>query len=230
MALLQKTTACGPMWYRDLGKAEDNWDLRIIDEVITGDCYGLAKSAPISFALDVGGHIGSFAIALKHYHPGAKVTSFEPFFDNFEILERNTAPLDSVQAENIAIVGGPEQEVGFQPPGVCSRPDLNTGDGRLMPNSAFKVRARRLSEFMVGVPVVDILKLDCEGAEVQILESLAKTGELARVKRIVGEWHFDNTYEKLAAILSKTHAFDWSRIIVQGVALNIGMFEANLKS
>jgi FkbM family methyltransferase len=228
MALLQKKTVCGPMWYRDL--AGENWDLKIIDEVITGDCYGLAKSPPISFALDVGGHIGSFAVALKHHHPGAKVISFEPFFDNYEILERNTASLEGAQAENIAIVGGPEHEIGFQPPGVCSRPDLNTGDGRLMPSSSFKVRARRLSEFMVGVPSVDILKLDCEGAEIQILEALAKVGDLPRVKRIVGEWHFDNAYEKLEAILWKTHTFEWSRLVVNGVGLNIGMFESKLRS
>ena len=60
----------------------------------------------------------------------------------------------------------------------------------------------------------DLLKLDCEGAEISILRALAEAGLLAQVHRIVGEWHTAEPSEsarqavrrELETILGRTHA------------------------
>jgi uncharacterized protein YidB (DUF937 family) len=52
---------------------------------------------------------------------------------------------------------------------------------------------------------VDLLKLDCEGAEGEILEALRDAGCLERVRWIRGEWHFPANAERVAAALAATH-------------------------
>jgi hypothetical protein len=54
----------------------------------------------------------------------------------------------------------------------------------------------------------DLLKLDCEGMEVPILQRLAEAGLLAGVRLIVGEWH---------ALDGRAHAGEGARAQLQGV-------------
>jgi hypothetical protein len=51
---------------------------------------------------------------------------------------------------------------------------------------AIDVPARPLEQFVRG-EAVDLLKVDCEGAEIEAIESL--TAGLARVRRVVAEYH-----------------------------------------
>jgi FkbM family methyltransferase len=62
---------------------------------------------------------------------------------------------------------------------------------------------QRLVEF--GVSEVDLMKLDCEGAEYTILESLSENGHLSQVGWIRGEWHGRRHKQRLAEALAETH-------------------------
>jgi hypothetical protein len=64
---------------------------------------------------------------------------------------------------------------------------------------------QRLIEF--GLTEVDLLKLDCEGAECMILESLAENGRLTQVGWIRGEWHGRRNKQRLAKALAETHVY-----------------------
>lgn len=53
--------------------------------------------------------------------------------------------------------------------------------------SELQVSGKRLDE-VIGGEIVDLLKIDCEGAELDVLHSLGRRG-LERVARIVLEYH-----------------------------------------
>jgi hypothetical protein len=59
----------------------------------------------------------------------------------------------------------------------------------------------------LGIEEIDLLKLDCEGAEYVTLESLAAAGHLDRVGWIRGEWHGRRHRQRIADSLAATHVF-----------------------
>lgn len=54
---------------------------------------------------------------------------------------------------------------------------------------AAKVRCVDLARVITSLPEPVILKLDCEGAEYELLEHLIQTGAINAVERVVVEWH-----------------------------------------
>ena len=66
---------------------------------------------------------------------------------------------------------------------------------------------------------VELLKIDCEGCEWQFLRSKA----IARVDRIVGEYHDALSFADLEAVLSPTH------VLTQWTEGPVGLFGAVLR-
>jgi Methyltransferase FkbM domain len=79
----------------------------------------------------------------------------------------------------------------------------------------------------------DLLKLDCEGAELPILAALAGSGLLSRIRCLVGQWHVlpehgqapENVMHNLRSILAAAHQVEISR----RAGLGLGYFRAMLK-
>ena len=74
-----------------------------------------------------------------------------------------------------------------------------------------------------GVSEVDLLKLDCEGAEYVIIPELSALDLMAQVGWIRGEWHSRKDNKLLEAFLSETHAFN----IDLNLPHEVGMFIAH---
>jgi hypothetical protein len=75
----------------------------------------------------------------------------------------------------------------------------------------------------VGIDEVDLLKLDCEGAEYLIISELAALGLMDRIGWIRGEWHSRKDNLLLANFLSQTHVFN----IDPNYPHSVGMFVAH---
>ena len=80
---------------------------------------------------------------------------------------------------------------------------------------------KQISEW--GVSEVDLLKLDCEGAEYVIIPELSALDLMAQVGWIRGEWHSRKDNKLLEAFLSETHAFN----IDLNLPHEVGMFIAH---
>jgi|TARA_R110000824_G_scaffold135413_1_gene298707 FkbM family methyltransferase len=133
--------------------------------------------------LDVGGNIGAYC---KYaWNQGArKIWSFEPEPSNFELLTENTRDTD-IQNFNEALVSNPsEQTIDFFVPknrknmGGCS---LEIKGGR----DTIQVKTRKFSDVLEEVKPT-IIKMDCEGAEYDLL---LNTPLPESVKRICIELH-----------------------------------------
>jgi FkbM family methyltransferase len=140
--------------------------------------------------IDVGAGLGDFTLFAARVE-NTRVLAFEPFPESFTLLKENVA---LNQAKNIDIfpeaVGSVEGTLlldlaGGEPLQFQSRNSPIT-----QPDSQIAVRARALSEAILQTKqgTCDLLKLDCEGAEYDILmKSSPET--LAKIQRIVLEYH-----------------------------------------
>lgn len=171
--------------------------------------------------LDIGAGIGDFSIYAAFGRPETKVYAFEPYPGSFlllnENLERNV--IENVFPFQQAIWGKVgelilDQSVG-EPLQFSSR-EVVVEPGK---TRQIKVHAVTLADVLAQHTLdrVDLLKLDCEGAEYEILMN-AQEETLAKVQRIVMEYHnvdVDHTHVQLIRFLESVgYTVSWEQNIV----------------
>lgn len=182
-------------------------DFLIIREVLVwGDYEPPGFEIDRDFTVvDIGAQIGVFTVMAGRKAISGRVLSFEPHPDNFSLLQSNVSAneLHQVKTYNRA-VASTEGPLKFY---VSS---FNTGGHSIVASGGSQVElivdAVRLEDILKGENIshIDYLKMDCEGAEVQILRSLA-SDTLRRISRIVMEIHdpVDATADGLTGWLQK---------------------------
>jgi len=141
--------------------------------------------------MDVGAGVGDYTLFAAQAGRNVQVFAFEPFPGSFELLQENIQlnKTSNVQtfAEAVDAVSGKAllDLSGGEPLQFQSRLEQN-GSGR----KSLQVRVSSLAEILprLGLEAVDLLKLDCEGAEYSILMK-SPPALLNQVKRIVMEYH-----------------------------------------
>lgn len=153
--------------------------------------------------LDIGSNIGASILFFREKFPKAKIYGFEPHPETFRILEKNVARLSGVEAFNYAL-GAANADVAVPFDGAdFSRFTLATdpgGDwsGPLSP-TACQVRHAGEAIESLGLTKVDLIKIDCEGAEYEVLTALPAE-VLRQCKWIVGELHNETAFPLLALL------------------------------
>ncbi len=144
-----------------------------------------AKAAPT--ILDVGSHIGAFAVCASPYVKNGTIYAFEPFFGNYEFLEKNIElnKLRNVIPMNMAVASDNNGRTLYLA-------KMNTSAHSLTKKSDnfVKVSSISLEQFFreKNIENCDFLKMDCEGAEYDIL--ISASGEtLKKIKQISMEYH-----------------------------------------
>jgi len=189
-------------------------DIRIIDEVITNDAYkAIGQIEPGDVVIDVGAHIGSFAIYAASL--GAKVIAFEPATVNFDLLLRNIElnGYDKDHQDEPHLRGAgrfPRYSIKTQKAGIMAfggEQTLYIRQGNFGGCSFYAKGI--LSEAVETIPLgwifddletprCDFLKIDCEGAEYDIWEGFPY---FDRVKRIALEYHRDPVRQEIMQLL-----------------------------
>jgi len=135
------------------------------------DCVPIPKD---SIVVDVGAHIGAFSImAAGKAH---RVLSFEPEPNNFQMLKKNKElnHLENISIFEMAVSGS----CGYQEITVYS--EGSTGSHSLYQGSAKGAGKKRVQTISLeeiirkeALTRIDFLKLDCEGAEHDILKNIS---------------------------------------------------------
>jgi FkbM family methyltransferase len=171
-------------------------DPRFIEEVYNLKEYSFADNDKTdNVVIDLGSNIGTYSM---YIYPRAKVIyAIEPS-PEFDLLERNVEEnkLDRIKAFKMAISGDNGTAMMCKNAGTGS---WKLGNADNMPTT--KVVTRTLFTFMDehGINHVDMLKIDAEGAEIEIFSSPDFVKVRDRIDLIFGEYHGNS--EKLKGIL-----------------------------
>lgn len=167
------------------------WDPQMMYQVMVREDYtshGFSLQEG-DIVIDIGANIGSFAVFAGK--KASTVISFEPAASAFELLSQNVAlnGLNNVQAVRAA-VGGKDGEIILY---KGSDDAINTihkdsANGGKHGQEAVPCITLDTVFARFGITRCDFLKLDCEGAEYDILYS-ASDSTLQRISRISMEYH-----------------------------------------
>jgi FkbM family methyltransferase len=189
--------------------------------------------------LDVGAHIGTFTLkAARQVGPDGKVIAFEPNPETAALLRDNLSAnhLDNVAVEGIACADKDQELTLYAAPinntGASSLSQANAeyGDGAAL--RPFHVRGRPIDDVVgeLNLSRVDAIKIDAEGAELQVIRGAMETLKRFHPK-IVLEMvpaqlaNFHTTPEEVTALIRSTGytmgapvnpgATDWEWTIAQ---------------
>lgn len=165
----------------------DFMTLYIYKEIFVDRCYDLTLDHSAPVVVDIGANSGLFALRLKQLYPSAKISCYEPFPPNFLQLE-NTIAVNRLD-EVIPL----QKAVGARP----GRAKLFIHKRNIGGHSFYATEALNTDHVEVEVvdlrsilgelqQAVDLLKLDCEGAEFDILMNLAAS-DARQIRRIIVE-------------------------------------------
>ena len=138
--------------------------------------------------VDVGGHIGCFALKASRTAPNGKVYVFEPSPENFPLLQENIQfnSASNITPFNLALLGHP----GTRQIALCPNKVSNSIVFDYPTAQRVDVQGISLSDFIRqhNIQQIDFMKLDCEGAEYEIFFECPDE-VLSRIKKISAEVH-----------------------------------------
>ena len=166
-------------------------------EIFARQCYLFHARTARPFILDCGANIGMAVLYFKWLYPDAEVWAFEPEPRAFLALQQNVARnhLADVRVHDIALWDA-DGELNLFVPGIDAGSFAASVSPARRGGTALNVRCARLSSFIERE--VDFLKLDVEGAELQVITDLAESGKLALIHQMVIEYHHNIPTETAA--------------------------------
>jgi FkbM family methyltransferase len=161
---------------------------REISHLYIDDPYGLkVLPSEIHTVLDIGGNIGFFSMLARHYFPLAIIHCYEPNPALFPILTANTRDLGIVvHPAGVAATNG-TAKMNFNGTTLVGSLSLHPSESGEITVTAMRDAMDRLGG------TVDLVKMDCEGAEWDILEDAES---LRRIKHLAMEYHLQHGSDK----------------------------------
>jgi FkbM family methyltransferase len=154
--------------------------------------------------VDIGSNIGASVLYFQNRFPNARIIGFEPHPDTFAILQQNIANLPSVTVFNCGLgaantrVTVPGESINYGAFSTVGRP---RGQKE---REIVECEIRRLDDVLreLRIDKVDVIKIDCEGAEADVFAGLSPA-ILENCQWIVGELHDTSAFALLARLASQ---------------------------
>lgn len=159
-------------------------DRRIFRTVVIDNEYRLPQRfSADDVILDVGAHVGCFALACLRRGAG-RVVCCEPDGDNFRLLEQNLAPFARrVSLRQVAVW---RNDVPVSQLSMLDPPDARNTGAACVGGAGRFAAAFAFDDLVREIGRARLVKLDCEGAEWPILLT---SSALDRIDSIRGEYH-----------------------------------------
>ena len=166
---------------KELALPDDAGTAIAFKDIFLSDVYGLENLLqPPKTIVDIGAHAGLFSLAARLYFPGAIIHAYEPNPALWSNLDRQSEIGQfTVFHEAVAFSQG---KAVLEFPG-------DTVFTRCVPSQSGEIKVTAISEVVRRIAnsgIVDLLKLDCEGAEWEILKDVEA---MKRVANLTMEYH-----------------------------------------
>jgi FkbM family methyltransferase len=117
------------------------------------------------YIIDIGANVGGFAVWAHEFFKNPKIDCYEPIKANYDLLRQNIEGTD-IAIRNIAIGKEDGKRMMYYGLNNCGESSLFQGERQLVEGEMVKVMSSQ------HLPRCDIMKIDTEGAEIEILENL----------------------------------------------------------
>lgn len=177
-------------------------------EIFVQQSYKIELSSLRPRIVDVGSNIGLSVLFFKWMYPNAEITAFEPAPDSYDFLQKNIMVngLENVFTHNYAVHDFDGVTAFYKSRNrlaSVSNSLVDSGDTNTVKT---EVECRRLSHFLDER--VDLLKIDAEGAELNIWSELEKERKLNMISNAIIEYHHgipgrEDKFSQFLAILER---------------------------
>jgi len=186
----------------------------LFHEVFVSNEYYFQSAPKQPVIIDCGANIGMSVLYFKKLYPQSKIIAFEANPSAFKLLESNISDnkLLDIELHNTALYDK-ETNISFfagdrQGSLVASIQKERGGQGEM------KVRAEKLSSYLKNLDSVDLVKMDVEGAELNIVDDLIESQVINKPKEYIIEYHHNMGEHRdgLASFLQKfeSHGFHYN--------------------
>ncbi len=176
--------------------------------------------------IDVGAHIGLFALFSSQFCKNGKIYCFEPVKENFDLLESNLElnNIRNVVAINAAISTNNGIVTMYLDEDESGHSMYGTGIKQI------QVKSFSLQDVFDSnkLKKCDFLKIDCEGEEYKIIDSLP-TPYFDKINKMCIEYHFADTKPHLLQEMIKRLRLSSYMIDTRDILPSIGFLYAKKK-
>lgn len=190
-------------------------DVRVFEQIFIRNEYKFDVNRDPEFIIDAGANIGLASVYFANQFPNARIVAIEPEEENFEILVKNVSPYPNVQpvfgalwseGAMVEVVDHGLGNWGF----MIETPSESQTSSR---SGNQKVQALTINMILerYGVPTISILKVDIEGAELEVFRK--SSSWIDRVDSLIIELHEHMKPGCNRSFYSATSGFDieWSQ-------------------
>lgn len=156
--------------------------------------------------VDIGANVGLFALYMKHTRRDSDIHCFEPVSQTQVLLQKNTAHHPCVTIYPFALSN-------YSGTSMINIHSANSGENSLKfdpmragQSEKIEVVDAAAAMNQIGLTYIDIMKIDTEGCEVEILESMQPY--LPYVGIVMAEYHNENDRRRIDDLLQSHVLFD----------------------
>lgn len=174
-------------------------------KILNGTSYPLPKFIDPKIIIDVGANIGAASFYFSETYPNSTIYAFEPAKDLIQILKKNLKTNNNVEIINKAVSNKNEKHSKFFI-------DYYNYDGSSLYKEYHQTNNLDLDKYEIvetidlfnfclenNIREIDILKVDAEGSEFEIIETLIKNE--VDIKLLYCESHNKKNYKKISELL-----------------------------
>jgi len=177
-------------------------------EIFVEEYYRFETKSQTPVIYDCGANVGTSCAYFKFRYPKSKIIAFEP---NIKIAEFFSKNIKQNSLENIELIS---KAVWIDNNGLeLGLDDADASSIHLVQNKT-KVESIRLKDYLDKEAVVDMLKMDIEGAEIEVLKDCRQS--LNNVKNIFVEFHsYRNGTQKLSELIDVLESAGFRYFVMQ---------------